>query len=66
MIIRMAPPGYQAFMLRCWRVRSQEPLCLATWQFSLEDPHTGKGRGFADLDALIDFIRGEVIKDAIG
>jgi hypothetical protein len=40
------PPGYRAYLLRCWREATG-------WRFSLEDPHTGERRGFAGPEALV-------------
>ncbi len=51
------PPRYQGYLLRFWETRSQ---CLgqpSTWRFSLEDPQTGQRRTFADLEALVTFLR---------
>jgi hypothetical protein len=47
------PPTYIAYLLRLWQVGSQ----LGTvWHASLEDPHTGERRGFADLKGLFAFL----------
>jgi hypothetical protein len=43
------PPGYRAYLLRCWREATG-------WRFSLEDPHTGARRGFAGPEALLAFL----------
>jgi len=45
--------GYQAYLVRLWRVRSQ-----AGWQWraSLESPHTGERQVFADLVQLFAFL----------
>ena len=40
------PPGYRAYLLRCWREATG-------WRFSLEDPHTGERQGFAGAEALL-------------
>ncbi len=45
------PPRYRAFLLRCYEADS------ATWRFTLEDSRTGERQGFADLEALIAFLR---------
>jgi hypothetical protein len=42
--------GYRAYMLRLWRAREDEQ---RVWRFSLEDPTTGRRKGFADLDELM-------------
>jgi hypothetical protein len=49
----LKPPRYQTYLLRCWQERSQDPEPTTVWRFSLEDPHTGRRRGFADLAALM-------------
>jgi hypothetical protein len=51
------PPRYRAYLLRFWEERGQLPAELATWRFSLEDPHTGQRTGFGDLASLIAFLR---------
>ena len=47
------PPRYRSYLLTFWEERSQGPSVPVVWRFSLEDPHTGQRRGFADLAALI-------------
>ena len=46
---------YLAYMLRLWRVHDDdgEP----TWRASLESPHTAERQGFADLEALFEFLK---------
>ena len=46
------PPRYRSYLLTVWEERNRDPSLPAVWRFSLEDPHTGQRRGFADLDAL--------------
>jgi hypothetical protein len=43
-------------MLRLWQADSDEEL---TWRASLESPHTGERRGFANLEALVAFLEEE-------
>lgn len=44
---------YLAYLLRLWRVDDDgQPL----WRATLEDPHTGERRGFADLSQLFAFL----------
>ncbi len=38
-----------AFLIRLWRVDDQRH---PTWRASVQDPHTGERRGFADLKGL--------------
>lgn len=58
MIIPEHPPGYRAYLLRCWEERGQDPLRPSIWRFSLEEPHTGARHGFADLAQLVAFLQG--------
>ena len=54
------PPRYRSYLLTFWEERSQDPTASAVWRFSLEDPHTGKRSGFADLEALIAALQQEM------
>lgn len=47
-------------MLRIWEERTQRLNQPPEWRFSLEDPETGKRRGFADIQALINFLQAEL------
>ncbi len=47
---------YLAYLLRLWRVGKEDE---AAWRASLEDAHTGERQGFADLDALFDYVRSQ-------
>jgi hypothetical protein len=44
---------YQAYLLRLWRVNTGRG---TGWHASLEDSHTGKRKGFADLKGLLTFL----------
>jgi hypothetical protein len=57
------PPRYRSYLLRFWEARSRRPEKQATWRFSLEDPQTGKKRGFPDLEALVEFLQSELEHD---
>lgn len=46
-------PRYHAYLLRLYQVRDDKGMI---WRASLESPHTGKRHGFANLDALLDFL----------
>lgn len=46
-------PDYQSYLLRLWRVDKGENGVQA----SLESTHTGERRGFANLEAMLDFLR---------
>jgi len=45
---------YRAYLLRLWRASGDE---CSLWRASLEDPHTGERRGFADLESLFAFLK---------
>jgi hypothetical protein len=57
------PPRYRSYLLRCWEERGRGRDGAGTWRFSLEDPHTGRRRGFASLDDLVAAVRGELEPD---
>ncbi len=63
MLIRRDPPRVRAYMLRYWQVRSDDPNCAAVWRFSLEDPHNGDKFGFANLQALVEFLEAGLTSD---
>lgn len=44
---------YFSYLLRLWQVSSAGS---RVWRASLEDPHTGERRGFADLESLFAFL----------
>jgi len=54
------PPSYRTFLIRCWEERSQDPTLSNVWRFSLEDPHTGRRRGFPSLEDVVTFLRREL------
>jgi hypothetical protein len=47
---------YLSYLLRLWRVSDEEK---AVWRASLESPHTGERRGFANLADLFTFLEKE-------
>lgn len=53
------PPSYRSYLLRFWEERTNQPVST-TWRFSVEDPHTTQRQSFADLDALVAWLRAEV------
>lgn len=57
-------PRLRAYMLRFWRVGSQDSRSAPTWRFSLEDPHSGEKLGFADLESLVAFLQAELANEA--
>jgi hypothetical protein len=54
------PPCYQSYLLTLWQERSRDRNLPVVWRFSLEDPHTGRRRGFADLEALVASLKEEI------
>ncbi len=46
-------PRYFAYLLRLWQVATNGEV---VWRVSIEDPHTGERRGFANLDRLFEFL----------
>lgn len=53
------PLVYHTYLLRFWAVRGRVGL-PAVWRFSLTDPRTGERQGFADLETLVAFLRGQM------
>jgi hypothetical protein len=51
---------YRAWLLRCWEVPHAGGKRPADWRFSLEEPHTGERRGFANSGSLLDYANGEL------
>jgi hypothetical protein len=43
------PPAYRSYLLRLWRTPQ-------AWHASLDDPHTGKRLGFANLEQLFAYL----------
>jgi len=54
------PPRYRAYLLRFWEERDRTSGHHVVWRFSLEDVETKERRGFADLKALVTFLRAEM------
>lgn len=52
---------YRTFLLTLWAERSQDR-DSPVWRFRLEDPRTGQQRGFANLAALVDGLKQEMIQ----
>ncbi len=46
-----------AFLVRLWRVDGQRH---PTWRASVQDPHTGERKGFADLKELFTFLEEQI------
>lgn len=49
---------YVAYLLRLWKVGLPEG--EGVWRASLEDPHSGEVRAFADLGAVLAFLEARV------
>ena len=45
---------YCSYLLRLWQVREETGLA---WRATLQDVKTGEQHGFADLDAMLAFLR---------
>ena len=58
-------PDYLAYLLRLWRTSRRGRV---TWRASVESAETRERRGFANLNALFDFLRQEtsVMSDSEG
>jgi len=54
------PPRCRSYLLSCWEERSRDPNAAVVWRFSLEDPRTGRRRGFSDLGALVAALKQEI------
>jgi hypothetical protein len=50
-------PHYKSYLLRFWQEQRQNARLPTIWRFSLEDPHTGQRQGFANLEALFNFLK---------
>ena len=48
--------SYQAYLLRLWQVETAD---RPVWRASLKEIHSGEQRQFADLEALVTFLREE-------
>ena len=57
------PPRYRSYLLTFWEERSRNPEVAAVWRFRLEDPRTGRRRGFASLEEVVAFIQTELVGD---
>ena len=60
------PPHYRSYLLTVWEERSEELEAPSSWRFSLEEARTGQRRGFASLEALLVFLRTELVDDRTG
>ena len=60
------PGRYVAYLLRGWAEHSDDPTASLAWRFSLEDPHTGRRRGFPSLEQLVAALAHELAAMAAG
>ena len=61
-----SPPRYDAYLLRCWEVRSDRPGQPSAWRFSLEQAGTGKRRRFPNLEDLVAHLEQELGREDSG
>ena len=52
---------YHAFLLRVWQTET-----TAAWRATLEDPHSGKTKGFASLKELFEYLESFTSTDSSG
>jgi hypothetical protein len=52
--------GYQAYLLRLWRVRYQGRW---RWRASIDSPHTGECQVFATLAGLFTFLKDKTLQE---
>jgi hypothetical protein len=57
------PDGYQAYLLRLWRVR-----CQGRWQWhaSIDNPHTGERQSFGTLAGFFHFLKDKTHQETPG
>jgi hypothetical protein len=54
------PPRSHTYVLTLWEERDLDADSPAVWRYRLEDPRTGKRRGFSTVEGLMDALRREV------
>ncbi len=54
------PPRYCTFLLTLWEERNRDRDSPSVWRLRIEDPHTGRQRGFANLEALVEALQQEM------
>jgi hypothetical protein len=52
------------YVLTGWQERPASPGRPAVWRFSLEESHIDRRHGFGSLEALMDFLRAEMVNNA--
>jgi len=53
------PRRYVSYLLRLWQTQSDGQ---SAWRASLEDPHSGRRRGFAGLAELLAYLEQEIAR----
>jgi hypothetical protein len=51
---------YRAYLLRMWQEPTGPPYACPVWRFSLQNTAGDPRRGFASLEALIEFLKQEI------
>lgn len=51
------PLQHESFILTLWQESEASSSAPPVWRFSLENPHTNQRTGFADIEALADFLQ---------
>ncbi len=59
---RQNPPPRHSYLLRIWGERGGDGEALL-YRFSLQEAQSGERQGFATLDALVAYLRDQVIAD---
>jgi hypothetical protein len=54
------PPFYRIYLLTVWEERDRTNQIPLAWRFSLQDPNSGRKRGFANLTALVTALLEEI------
>jgi hypothetical protein len=50
---------YLSYLLRLWQTKRTGN---ANWRASLEDPRTGKRRGFTSLESMVEYLRSRILE----
>ena len=59
-------PLYRSYLLRCWVEHGFTVGHPGRWRFSVEDPRTATRRGFTNWEALVAFLRTELLDETAG
>ena len=55
-------PSYRAYMVRCWQENRKMPEDEPIWRFSLDAPWYEERVGFANLQALVEHLQTELMR----